>query len=117
MNRVRYERAGRRAETLAVWVLRLKGYKVLERRFKCHKGEIDIIAKKRRSLVIVEVKQRANMIAAEDSLTPSLMYRVSEAADVYVSRNPYAQKLGLRFDAVFIIGRWKVCHLKDVWRF
>lgn len=62
MSKQTYEKAGRRAETLAVWYLRAKGYSIVERRYKTKTGEIDIIA-------IVEVKQRATQEAAEASLT------------------------------------------------
>ena len=85
MSRARYEKAGRRAEFLAVWYLRFKGYKILTQRFKCHRGEIDIIARKSGVLAIVEVKQRAELVAAEESLTYTLQHRVSQAADVYVA--------------------------------
>lgn len=115
-NRVKYERAGRRAEFLATWYLRFKGYKILTHRFKCHRGEIDIIARKADVLVVVEVKQRAERVSAEESLTYTLMSRVSEAVDVYVSRRREVQTLAVRYDAVFVIGRWKLYHLKDVWR-
>ncbi|MCR4283578.1 MAG: YraN family protein, partial [Bauldia sp.] len=37
------EKRGRRAETLAAWLLRLKGYRVLARRYKTPAGEIDLI--------------------------------------------------------------------------
>lgn len=116
MNRQAHERAGRRAETLAALYLRLKGYRILERRFRCKDGEIDLIARKARTLVIVEVKQRSNARLAEESLTPYLMRRVSRAADSYVARRTNMQSLAIRFDAVFVIGRWRIQHLKDAWR-
>lgn len=116
MSRAKYERAGRRAELKVVWYLRFKGYKIITQRFKCHRGEIDILARKSGLLVIVEVKQRPNLQAAEESLTPTLMRRVSQAADVYISRTQGAQSLAIRYDAVFVIGRWKIHHLKDAWR-
>ena len=116
MSKARYEKAGRRAEILATWYLRFKGYKIITQRFKCHRGEIDILARKSGTLIAVEVKQRYNLKAAEDSITPTLMRRVSQATDVYVSRTPEAQTLAVRFDAVFVIGKWKIHHLKDAWR-
>ena len=42
-NRIKNEKRGHRAETVALIFLRLKGYKLLARRFKSHHGEIDLI--------------------------------------------------------------------------
>lgn len=115
-----YEKAGRMAETLAVNYLRLKGYKILEQRFKTLEGEIDIIAQHKDCLVIVEVKQRQSRLDAHESITRTAQYRIDAAADIYISDNPFSQSLGVRFDAVFLIGasplRWRVEHIIDAWR-
>ena len=42
-NRQRNEKRGHTAETAALVLLRLKGYRLLARRFKSHHGEIDLI--------------------------------------------------------------------------
>lgn len=116
-----YEKAGRRAETYAALYLRAKGYKILERRFKTQYGEIDIIARHDDTLVIVEVKQRANRLAAHEAITHTAERRISDATDIYVGDNPEVQSLGIRFDALFFIGpatklRWDVEHIIDAWR-
>lgn len=116
MSRKKFEKAGRRAELLAAIYLQLKGYRILERRFKTQGGEIDLIAKKGGVLVIVEVKQRLTREGAEDSLTSHLIRRVSDAAETYYARTSSVQSLAIRFDAVFVIGKWKMAHLKDAWR-
>ena len=41
------DRAGRRAEFLSAWALRLKGYRIIARNWRCRSGEIDIIAQRR----------------------------------------------------------------------
>ncbi len=61
---------GRRAETLAAWWLRLKGYRILARGFRVASGEIDLIARRGRVLVHVEVKARASLEEAREALTP-----------------------------------------------
>lgn len=116
MTRARYERAGRQAESLACWYLRFKGYNILTQRYKSGSGEIDIIARKRGILAIIEVKQRANLTAAEDSLSPQTLRRISNAADDFVSRTPHVQNLAVRFDAIFVIGKFRITHHKDMWR-
>lgn len=52
------ERAGRRVENWACFYLWLKGYKIIAKRYKTAKGEIDIIAKHKNTLIMTEVKQR-----------------------------------------------------------
>lgn len=116
-----YEKAGRRAESYASVYLRAKGYKILERRYKTAYGEIDIIAQHDDTLVIVEVKQRADRLSAHEAITPTAQRRISDATDIYVADNQAAQSMGIRFDAVFFIGpaerlRWKVEHIIDAWR-
>ena len=50
---------GKFGEFLAERFLRQKGYRILERNFKCRLGEIDLVAKEGGELVFVEVKSRS----------------------------------------------------------
>jgi putative endonuclease len=50
---------GRRGEALASRELRRRGYRILERRWRCRIGEIDIVAQDGEDLVVVEVKARS----------------------------------------------------------
>lgn len=106
MNRPAAERRGRRAETLAAWLLRLKGYRVLARRVRVHGGEIDIVARRGNIISFVEVKARADEMGADAALAPHRLARVRRAADALWPR--YAGNAeGGRIDAVvFIRGRW-----------
>jgi putative endonuclease len=65
------ERRGRRAESLAVWLLRLKGYRLLARRYKTSVGEIDLIARRGRTIAFVEVNSRPTMEEATEAATPA----------------------------------------------
>ena len=55
MNATRHaaERRGRRAETMAAWLLRAKGYRILARRFRVPAGEIDLIVRRGRVVAFV----------------------------------------------------------------
>lgn len=110
------EKSGRRSEWLAEILLRLKGYQILERRYKTKQGEIDIIARKKNVLIIAEVKQRQSLDKAKDSITDYARLRITRAAETYYARTPKVQNLALRFDGIFIAGRWKITHVKDLWR-
>ena len=116
MSRRAREQAGRRAESMAVWLLRLKGYRILAQRVKTKVGEIDVLAQKGQSLIIVEVKQRQTVNLAEDSLGPRDWARISAAAKSHISKSPKLQGLAVRFDVIFLIGRWKLIHHRDFWR-
>jgi putative endonuclease len=102
MKRQKAERGGRRAERLAAWWLRLKGWRILAMRARTPVGEVDIVARRGRTLVFVEVKARAGTAAAELALDEYRLRRVVRAAEALVPR--YARKGDtVRVDAMFII--------------
>lgn len=49
---------GKEGERLAERYLRTKGYKLVERNYRCRAGELDLIVLDRRVVVFVEVKTR-----------------------------------------------------------
>ena len=61
---------GRTSESLAVWMLRLKGYRIIARDHRTGAGEIDIIAKRGGMLAFVEVKARRDFNTAAEALAP-----------------------------------------------
>lgn len=105
--------AGHWAERLALVALALKGYRVLARRYAVHGGEIDIVAKRGRLVVFVEVKARASLDAAVAAVTPRKRERIAKAAAVWLVRNPWATGCVLRGDAVLILPRRWPVHLPD----
>jgi putative endonuclease len=115
MKRARAERGGRRAEALAAWWLRLKGWAILGRRVRTPLGEVDLVARRGRTLAFVEVKARATRQEADLSLDDYRLRRVAAAAEALAHR--YA-RVGddIRIDAVFIVPRRLPRHLPDVWR-
>jgi len=112
----RAEIRGRRAEVQASLMLRLKGYRILARGFRTPVGEIDIVAKKGRTLVAIEVKQRADIAQGLQAISPRQQSRISNALQVYLSKNPAYQSLDQRFDAVVVVRKWGwPYHLKNAW--
>jgi len=115
VNREAAERRGRGAETLACWFLRLKGWRILARRARVPGGEVDIVARRGRTLVFVEVKARSSESAAAFALDQSRLRRVAVAAERLA---PRYQRAGddIRIDALFIVPRHWPRHLENVWQ-
>ncbi len=93
---------GLRAETLATALLMCKGYRIIERRYVVTGGEIDIIARRGGTLAFVEVKARGTLDAAASAITETKRRRISRAARVWITRNPWSISETLRGDAIFI---------------
>lgn len=94
-------RLGVRAETLAAWWLRLKGYSILARRFQAAGAEIDLIAERFGTVVFVEVKARASLDAALLTLTDEKLNRIGRAARAYMGRRNHLPR-ALRLDAILV---------------
>jgi putative endonuclease len=112
----RAEIRGRRAEGLAALWLRLKGYRIVARRFGTPLGEIDIIARRGRLLALIEVKARTRLAEASQAISPRQRRRIARAAEFFLHRYPRYTQLELRFDAVLIAPGRLPRHLKDAWR-
>lgn len=116
MSRQGRERAGRFAETLAAWLLRLRGYRILARRYATPLGEIDLVVRRGDLLVFVEVKRRLAPDAALASLLPPQQARIARAAAAYLQRRPRLAGCAVRFDLV-AIAPWRLPrHIQDIWR-
>jgi putative endonuclease len=115
MNRQAAEKRGRGAEALACWYLRLKGWRILTRRARVPGGEVDIVARRGRTLAFVEVKARASEEAAAFALDEWRLRRVAVAAERLAPRYMRAND-DIRIDALFIVPRRWPRHLANVWQ-
>lgn len=92
---------GVEAEWLAAIYLRLKGYRILARRFSAAGGEIDLVAERFGTLAFVEVKAREEIASARIAISADKCRRIERAARVFLSRLK-KQPTTIRLDAVFI---------------
>ena len=113
--RRRYAR-GLWAETLAAWHLRLRGWRILARRFRCHVGEIDIVARRGRVLAFIEVKARDELAAAAEALGTRQRGRIRRAAELFVQQSPRHAACEMRFDVMLVRPGRLPLHLRDAWR-
>lgn len=93
---------GLSAESRAAAYLVAKGYRILARRWKSPVGELDIVARRRQLLVFVEVKARASLDAAAESVLPRQRQRIVAAAEAWLATYPDPKILDMRFDAVLV---------------
>jgi putative endonuclease len=114
VNRQVAEARGRRAETIAAWWLRLQGWRILARRARIAGGEVDLIARRGRTLAFVEVKQRGSEQSAAMALDEYRLRRVAVAAERLAPRfaRPGDE---MRIDAIFLIPGRLPRHLANVW--
>ncbi len=93
-------RQGLFAEGLAALLLRLKGHRILARRYKTPVGEIDHVALKGKRLVFVEVKHRRSFEEAGFALPTRARRRIVRAAQYWLSGHPAYAGHDIGFDVV-----------------
>lgn len=119
--RLMARRRGRSAEWRAALLLRLKGYIVLARNFRPAKshglGEIDIVARRGRTLCFIEVKARSGEADAIFAIRPEQQQRIARSAAHFLKTRPVYRDFATRYDAMVLeAGRFWPRHLTDVWR-
>ncbi|MCD6386573.1 YraN family protein [Candidatus Sumerlaeota bacterium] len=96
-------------EEIAVEFLRKKGYRIIERNFRCKRGEIDIVASEGNSLVFVEVKTRSSTQFGEpeQAVNPEKLRHLQHTAYIYLRKNKIKPGgVRFRFDIVSILADW-----------
>jgi putative endonuclease len=95
---------GRRGETLAAWLVRLRGGRVLSRNTRVRGAcEVDIVARYGRTLALIEVKARRGGGAAE-AVGPERVAGLSRAAQWLAESRGYEWVRQIRLDLVTIEG-------------
>ena len=110
------QRRGRWAEMLAAWRLRFAGYRVVARNYRSPVGEIDLVARRGRTLVFVEIKTRPSLDEAAEAIRVAQQRRIRNAAEAFLAGHPQFAGYELRFDAVLLAPGRLPRHLPDAWR-
>ena len=94
---------GKSGETLATIYIQNKGYTVIERNWRSHRNEVDIIASLKNVLHFIEVKTRSSLDFAlpEAKVKGPKLQHLKEAAEAYLYINP--QWKWIQFDILSII--------------
>lgn len=100
-------RTGLRSEWKAALALRLRGYRILARRWQSTAGEIDLIAVRGKRLTFIEVKHRPDITdeEAHAAVGPTQRQRVRRAAELWVARNKAYREHLIGFDLILVAPR------------
>jgi putative endonuclease len=90
------------AEGRAALLLAAKGYRELARRWRSPVGEVDLVVRRGRTLVFVEVKARPRIDDAAWSVLPRQKRRIVAAAEAWLAAHPEHAGYDIRFDAVLV---------------
>jgi putative endonuclease len=101
-HRVAAFRLGLSRESRAAMLLMAKGYRIAARRFKTPFGEIDIVARRRNTLVFVEVKARDDADDAALAVTEGGKRRILSAAELWLAQHPRDAQRLIRFDVILV---------------
>lgn len=112
-NRRRAFRRGHVSEYIAALYLAAKGFRIRAIRYRTRLGEIDIVARRGDLVVFVEVKARRDVDSAVFAVTGTAQRRIREASELWLSHQPDAHRLSLRYDIV-AVRPWRLpSHLPD----
>lgn len=94
---------GREGERLAESYLKKKGYKLVQRNYRCRGGEVDLIVLDRRTVVFVEVKTRTDHAFGSplEAVAPRKQRRMILAAQLFLHEKRLHER-DARFDVVGI---------------
>jgi putative endonuclease len=105
--------AGADAERLAMLWLIAKGYWPLARDYRGRGGEIDLIMRRGRTIVAVEVKARKTIAEAGAAITPAKIARIAAGVRQFRAERRLDDGLTYRCDAVLIAPRTWPRHIED----
>ena len=110
---------GHFAEFLARVYLTLRGYHFVCRNFVTGRGttagEIDLIMRRGKTLVFVEIKQRQTLNAAAYAISEKQKQRIMRGAQSFLQKYPQYAGFDVRFDAVLIKLPFAVRHIQNAW--
>ena len=99
----RHLERGNRGEEIAIGELTRRGYRIIERNYRCRLGEVDVIAVKEGTIVFVEVKTRRS----DDYGSPEMSVTARKQRQLVKVALSYLQHRNLldrdaRFDVVAV---------------
>jgi len=109
-------KSGRRGEVLAALWLMAKGYRILGFRLRTPQAEIDLLALRGRTLAVVEVKSRTDLLAALETVGPDQRKRLRRAGAAIVAQRPALGGASVRLDLMALAPGRLPMHIPDAWK-
>ena len=112
---------GNIGENLALNFLVNKNYIILEKNYRFHKNEVDIIAKKNNIIIFVEIKSRVNNKYGygEEAVNYIKQKQIIKVANYYLQKNNFSNYF-FRFDVLTVKFNDTMVpmfnHIKDAFR-
>jgi putative endonuclease len=108
---------GMAGEEAACAFLKRRGYRIMDRNYRCPFGEVDIVASRRGLTVFCEVKTRSggDFEEALGAVDVKRQGRMARAASHYLAAKRQGGK-GCRFDVIALLksgATWKIVHVED----
>lgn len=110
---------GKIGEEIAVKYLQDIGYEIIQRNYSCKLGEIDVIAKYKGELIIIEVKTRTSNLYGQpaEAVNDIKQKHIFKAAQYYLIKNKMEDTL-VRIDVIEVYlnknKTYKLNHIKQV---
>jgi len=109
-------RSGRRGEVWAALWLMAKGYRILGFRLRTPMGEIDLLAIRGHTLAVVEVKRRADLLAALEAVGRDQRERLRRAGAALAAQRPGLAGAAVRLDLLALAPGRLPMHIPDAWK-
>jgi putative endonuclease len=109
-------RSGRRGEVWAALLLMAKGYRILGFRLQTPQAEIDLLALRGRTLAVVEVKRRADLLTALEAVTFDQRERLRRAGVAIARQRPALAGASVRLDLMALAPGRLPMHIPDAWQ-
>ena len=95
---------GKAGEQIGECFLKKQGYEIIARNVRSPFGEIDLVAKHRKTLVFIEVKTRrsSDFGLPEESITERKKTRLGRLASWYLTNHFEDQNFPVRFDVLAV---------------
>lgn len=109
-------KSGRRGEVLAALWLMAKGYRILGFRLRTPQAEIDLLALRGRTLAVVEVKSRTDLLTALETVSLDQRERLRRAGAAIVTQRPALGGASVRLDLMALAPGRLPMHIPDAWK-
>ena len=96
-----------RGERRALRHYRLRGYRLLDANARVGRYELDLVLRRGRRLLVVEVKEKTGLEFGDplEMINPEKVRRVQTGAQAWLAEHPELASLDLEFEAAGVRGR------------